>query len=495
MGIAQLTRLQIIVLVGIIILGFFLRLYRVDNPIADWHSWRQADTSSVTREFVRNGYDLLHPRYHDLSNVPSGLDNPEGYRFVEFPIYNLASGLTYQVLASSVTIEVAGRLVTIFASLISIFFIFGIVRRYSSVTAGLFAAFFYAVLPFNIYYGRTILPDPSMTASYLGAIYFFILWADAYVRKDSKIISVITFVLSLLFSVTALLLKPFAGFFLLPLVVISYQAFGISMLKRWQLYLYGLLSLVPLVLWRLWIVQFPEGIPVNDWLLNGGNIRFTGAYFFWIFADRLGRLILGYWGIGLLCLGIFTLLVKQDLYSLRKGKSIVFLSFLISSLLYVVIVARGNVQHDYYQIPIVPSLVMLCGIGAGLLFKPAEKYSAIATRILLVSIIGFTCMFGWYHVRDYFNINNPSIVIAGQAVDRLVPASAQILTFYNGDTSFLYQTGRSGWASPQDSMEVLIQKGADYLVIDNPTDDHRTGLGKQYEVVESTDQYLILKLH
>lgn len=489
------TRLQLVILIGIVFLGCVLRLYRIDNPIADWHSWRQADTSSVTREFVRNGYDLLHPTYHDLSNVPSGMDNPMGYRFVEFPIYNLVSGLTYQMFSGFITLEVAGRIVTIFSSLASILLIFALVKRYASTQAGLFSAFLYAVLPFNIYYGRTILPDPSMTASFLAGIYFFTAWTDSIESRKSSLIRICYFVLSSLFSATALLLKPFSAFFLMPIIVIAYQSFGLSLFKKWQLYVFGILSVVPLLLWRFWISQFPAGIPVNEWLFNGGNIRFTGAYFYWIFADRIARLILGYWGIGLLILGVFSLMVKSELFSLRKGKSVVLFSFLFSSLVYVLVVARGNVQHDYYQIPIVPSLVILSGIGASFLFSPSEKYSNIATRLFLAFIILMSLMLGWYHVRDYFNVNNPSIVIAGEAVDRLVPKDAQVLTFYNGDTSFLYQTGRSGWASPQDSMEVLIEKGADYLVIDNPTDEHRSGLGQEYEVVESTDQYLLLKLH
>ncbi len=35
-----------LILAAIIILGLALRLYKIDNPIADWHSWRQADTTS-----------------------------------------------------------------------------------------------------------------------------------------------------------------------------------------------------------------------------------------------------------------------------------------------------------------------------------------------------------------------------------------------------------------------------------------------------------------
>ena len=84
----------------ILVLGFLVRLYRFDSPIADWHSWRQADTSAVSRNFATYGFDILHPRFDDLSNVPSGLENPRGYRFVEFPIYNIAQAGLFRILGS-----------------------------------------------------------------------------------------------------------------------------------------------------------------------------------------------------------------------------------------------------------------------------------------------------------------------------------------------------------------------------------------------------------
>ena len=46
-------RKKLVILIFILFLGLVLRLYRFDNPIADWHSWRQADTSSVSREFAQ----------------------------------------------------------------------------------------------------------------------------------------------------------------------------------------------------------------------------------------------------------------------------------------------------------------------------------------------------------------------------------------------------------------------------------------------------------
>ncbi|KKS90138.1 MAG: hypothetical protein UV66_C0008G0013, partial [Candidatus Woesebacteria bacterium GW2011_GWA1_43_12] len=33
----------------ILVLAFVVRLWRIDAPLADWHSWRQSDTAAVAR--------------------------------------------------------------------------------------------------------------------------------------------------------------------------------------------------------------------------------------------------------------------------------------------------------------------------------------------------------------------------------------------------------------------------------------------------------------
>src|SRR5438105_700424 len=114
-------RLELLVLSLILIGAFAVRLYRFNNPVADWHSWRQADTSAVSRNFVKYGFDILHPRYDDISNVQTGVDNPHGYRFVEFPLYNVFQAGGF-LLFDHFTLEEWGRLITIIMSLIAVVF-------------------------------------------------------------------------------------------------------------------------------------------------------------------------------------------------------------------------------------------------------------------------------------------------------------------------------------------------------------------------------------
>ncbi len=472
--------LHFILLIFIFLVGFVLRLYRIDNPIADWHSWRQADTSSVSRELLKSDFDFLHPRYHDLSNVPSGMDNPEGYRMVEFPIYNAVQAGLFTLLGGF-TIEQWGRIVSIFSSVFVAMFLYLIVSRHSNKNLGFLAAAFYLLIPYNIYYNRTILPDTMMAMAILGGIFFFNLWIESDNKKQqTKSSRSFYFLLSIIFTSSSFLLKPYALLFTLPMIVLVYQKWGFKAIRKWQLWIFTGVSLLPLFFWRQWILQFPTGIPENFWLYNGNGIRFRPAFFRWIGYERVIKLIGGYLGSILLLYGILKL---KDL-----KEWIFFFSFLVSSGLYVMIFATGNVQHDYYQILIMPTLSIFFAIGAYFLYR----WNLTGKAILFVAVVGMF-YFGWDQVKDYFNINNRSIIIAGEAVDRLTPQDALVIAEYGGDTSLLYQTKRRGWASQQNSIPEMVEKGASYMVIVNPPDE-AVSFAKQYKIIESTPQYVIFDI-
>jgi hypothetical protein len=482
----NLSKFAILILFLILVSGFLVRLYKFSGPVADWHSWRQVDTSSVSRNFVATGINLLHPTYHDLSNVPSGkYENPNGFRFVEFPIYNVFQAELFMTVGHF-TLEEWGRLVTIICSLLSAVFLYLIVKKRQGILAALLASFFFVFLPYSIYYSRTILPDPLMVTFILGAIYFFDQWINQNLKsKTENLKAILLFALTLIFSAGAFLIKPFAGFFMLPMLVLAFERFGFGLIKKWQLWILATLALLPFIGWRIWMQQYPAGIPQSMWLLNGNGIRFKGSFFQWLFAQRLAEMILGYWGMIVFGLGIVFAKKKNYLF---------FVSFLVSSIVYFCVVATGNVQHDYYQIPIIPSIAIFLGIGSAFLINPAKELVGryITIPLLIISLL-FMFAFSWFVVRDYYNIDNPALVIAGVAVDQLTPKSAKVIANYNGDTTFLYYTKRSGWASFEKSLPEMTKMGADYLALLNPTaaDIH---LGKTYKIVGQTSQYIIFNL-
>jgi 4-amino-4-deoxy-L-arabinose transferase-like glycosyltransferase len=483
-------------LILIIGLALLVRFYRINAPLADWHSWRQADTAAVSRNFIKKGFDWLHPRFDDLSNMASGLENPEGYRFVEFPIYNTFHALLAKYLPFF-DLVVWGRLLSIFSSIGSLVFLYLIVRHFLGDKVALLSAFFFAVLPFNVYYSRVILPEPMMLFTSLGMVWLFISWIEREKspsaslgvkgEKSDKGRKRGVLVMATLFATASWLIKPFTLVLLLPVVYLAWKSWRLTNPKRWALLFFCfLVSLLPFIAWRWWMTNYPEGIPFSPWLFNLSKIRLKGAFFWWLFAERIGKLILGSWGLILFGLG---LIIKP-----QPKEGWFFYSWLVAMLAYFVIVAGGNVQHDYYQVLTVPIICVFLAKGAWFLLAfPKKHFSLITNYLLLITSVLFMLAFSWYQVRDYFNINNLAIVEAGQAADRLLPERAKVIAPYGGDTAFLFHTNRQGWSIGV-QIEEFIRQGATHYVNVN-FDPEVEWLMAAYCPLEKTDQYVIIELN
>lgn len=471
------SKLDIVIILFLMIIGTLLRTYRLDQPIADWHSWRQSDTASVSWEYVRNGIDLLHPKYQDLSYTPSGQENPEGWRFVEFPVINALHAKLFTTYPN-IDFVVWGRLLTITASIMTIGVLYILTQSLAGRTTAVFTAGLFSVLPYNIFYGRVILPEPFVVLFAFSALHLFLCWLES--RRW------ITYIIGTLLFILALLMKPTALVILLPIAFVAWSKRAEFSLKD-KILLAGIpiVSLAPLVWWRLWMQQFPEGIPFSKWLFNGNGIRFKGAFFRWIFGDRIARLILGYWGIVIVAIGSMNLNLKRT-----SGK--VFSGIILGSLSYLIILATGNVQHDYYQIQIIPSISILYGLGATWLLDRKKGWAKIQPLALIGVSTLLMLSLGWYEIRGYFNINNPAIVEAGRKTDELIPPNDLIIAPYNTDTAFLFQTRRRGWPVGGDIEDKILQ-GAKYYVTTARNDEYEQ-LKQIYPVIYEEDTYSIIKL-
>lgn len=526
-----------ILLLLIVILAFIVRLYRINYPLADWHSFRQADTASVTREYVKHGIDLLHPRYHDLSNIQSGertggLDNVEGWRMVEFPFIN-GMIATFLRVFPSLSLVVTSRFFSIVFSLGTLISLYYLIKVLSSTKVALISSFIFALLPYSIFYSRVILPEPFMLFFSTFSILSFTYWT-----KQKGDIWLIGSAVSL---ALALLLKPFVAFLAPVYAVICLQhLLHITSNKRStknllflfiKLLVFVAVSLIPLLLWRNWIEQFPSGIPASDWLFNSNQIRFRPAWFRWLLYERIVKLMLGYVGISFLFIG----LIPFNLFDVRSQKSkvkntskklktlfryllldtyyLILISWWFGILLYFSVIATGNVQHDYYQVLTIPILCWTIGLGIYNSYFYIVKWtknfqftifnfqkdsqttiqnSELLASLLVGILVVCSLFFSWQQLKGYFNVNNWEYIEAGQAVDRLTPPNAKVIAPAFGDTVFLFQTNRTGWPIGFD-IEQKINNGAEYYVTTSYDDEARE-LEAQYEIVEKTDKYLILNL-
>ncbi len=265
------------------------------------------------------------------------------------------------------------------------------------------------------------------------------------------------------------------------------------------------LAVLPFILWRLWISQFPQGIPVSNWLLNNGNtttfpnwyhgynltflnklVALRPHWWYWLFQDRVGNLILGTYGVIPLFLGLA--------YRRKQSQSVA-ISLILGIILYFIIIAQGNIQHDYYQVLIIPSLSIICGLGYFYIYQIIFK-SYFLKISSIIFIFALSTYFSYDRVIEYYKINNQNIITAGQKVDQITPSNSIIIAPYNGDTALLYQTNRFGYPIEIynfNNIKTEFPNRPIYFVSPN-FDNYTNSVIKQFPTLYRNDQYIILEI-
>jgi len=471
----------------IIVIAISLRLYKINTPLADLHSWRQADTAAVARNFAKSGFDLMHPRYDDLSSIQSGIENPNGLRMVEFPIYNAIFGYFYK-LFPSYPVEVYGRLTSVFFSLFIIAIIYYLCLKEEGRITAIVAAFIYAIFPFFVFFSRAVFPETTALSFAFISIFFLYKWTKSNPKRF--LLSAVFYILSMVFFALALLIKPTAIFYGIALLYIFWEKSGFSLVKKISFYLYFFLSIIPFIMWRKYILQFPEGIPASGWLITSvntfeglKNIFFKPAFFRWIFFERMNNYIFGGYLSFFFILGIISRTKKYLLHSI-----------LLSAFAYLFVFQGGNVQHEYYQIMILPVLAVFVGLGASFLLK----YSKIFINQLFVLIIALfffalSLFFSYYNVRNYYKYPNDLIQIAN-IISSLTSENDKIVTDRMGDTTLLYLANRRGAPAQYKNLNEFKKDGYSYFVTANKETINSLKLAKEYQVVFENDQFVLFKL-
>jgi hypothetical protein len=169
--------------------------------------------------------------------------------------------------------------------------------------------------------------------------------------------------------------------------------------------------------------------------------------------------------------------------------------WIAGALAYLVIIARGNIQHDYYQILIAPVLSIY--VAKGIIFLLVHK-SDLISKSAGIMLLGLSILlafaFSWYTIRTYYWFN-PKIVNVGHIADSLLPKNAKVIAPYNGDTTFLYQINRQGWPIGFDIDKKIAMGATTYVTLSTSDADTETrDLSQKYTVLVKNDDYAIIDL-
>lgn len=469
----------------ILIIALTLRLYKINTPLADFHSWRQVDTAAVSRNFVNKEFNIFKPVYDDVSSIQSGLENPKGYRFVEFPLYNATVAVLYKYLPV-VPLEIYGRLVTILSSLILIFILYYFLRLEVGYGTAIVGSLIYSIFPFFVFFSRVFLPDTTAISMAFISIFFTYLYSKTHKRG----ISPIYFLLGAITFSLGVLIKPTVAFYLLPIVYLFYKKHGLSIFKNAFFYLFLLITFVPFIFWRSYISNFPEGVPAFDWLIDRVNtpegrvnIFFRPAFFRWIFFERINNIILGGYLTFFFILGIFYKQKKFFLYSI-----------LTSAILYLFTFQGGNIQHEYYQIMILPALSMFSALGVAYIVRYGKQLiPPLFSLVLTLLIVGFSFLVSFNYVKNYYGFSQDLVNIS-KIIKDLTGKDELVITDTIGDTTLLYLSERRGSPAPYNDLPTMKEKGYSYFVTMNREVADKVVFETNFKIEFQNEKFTLFRL-
>lgn len=432
-------------------LAFILRFYKINSPIIGMHSWRQADTAAISRNYYENGYRFLYPQ------IDWGGDS-QGYVETEFPIYSFIVALLYGVFGVH---EFLGRLLSVIFAMISLYYLYFLLLKMSDRKTALWSCFFFAILPPLIFYSRTFQPESTLVMSLILGVYFFSQWMDTE--------KIIYFITSLIFIALACLIKIPSLYIGLPILYLAWMKSGKKIFYQISMWIYGLIVLLSVALWYYHAhrIHLKTGLTFGIWeygLDKWGNWDLIFQWKFWnrIIFQNLAEDYFVWIGFIIFVIGMF-LKRKSKLETLSDV-------WLMALVIYFIIVARGNYIHLYYQLPFMIPAVIYLGKVYAQHFHPKDLKNK-KTILLSAGLIGICLLTaGRYTIYiEKENTRNSDLYKLAEIVKDKIEDKALVIAIDNNDPTLLYLAHKKGWHAFPNQLDTSFvtqknNKGARYII-------------------------------
>lgn len=413
-----------VLLILILGIGLALRLYKIDLPLLEFYPSRQVQTADITRNFIKNEFNLFNPTISYLGS---------GYTpfLFEFSGYNFVIATFYYIFGIN---EIIGRLLSIFGWLVAVVLIYKIglelgLKRIAAYSAVLF----YTFSPLSVLISRSFQPDQWMITMSLAGIYFILRW-----YTDPKIFFFILSSISV--SISALLKVPSLIFTVFPVMYVIYKLNGKLLDSKKLIYLATVA--IPSFFWYLFAISTRQSqaaagaSSVSNWF--GLEVFLNTKYYSNIFGFE--------YNLVLLPVGIILFLIGTST-KLKKGQSFLYW-WLGSIILYFLIFNKHNMTHEYYHLPLLPIATIFIGIGAQKVF---EKFNnLILSRgwiLVIISFVIFALMLPPTISRAYKPIDRFRFVPeTAAAIQRLTKPNDLIIGSMDAGPTLVYYAKRNGWA-------------------------------------------------
>jgi len=428
----------------ILLLALNLRLYHLDYPVIGYHNMKEAHTLMEARHFLEDG-DYLVNRLDYNSHI----ENPESKHVDNFPLYTWLIMIIWKI--TGINIAVA-RFITILFSLGTIFLTYLVTNRlYKRDDIALLSAFFLAVMPLNVFFGKTVFFDVPALFFMMLSLYYFLCW------KQKALMKYFTFFVVAL--TLAALSKMVYLIIVLPMLAIfPYErVLKVKNLKKYyKQYLLGLVLPISYLLYSN--VPTPKVAGISTGSVLGGIFEPTKVAEF--FTGQFWKTIYMYATVDNFSkLGVFIMLIGFviSLFYLKRESSRFMTVWFISVIPYAFMVGWRMRGHNYYQFPFLPLVGILIAYTLLFLFNsviPKFKQKFLREIIIGACLLGFFMLFMYPSIKlsttRQFDTQFVGIDVAGEFVREHSDPDTYIFGSGHQDSGFYWYADRKGRRFPQD---------------------------------------------
>jgi dolichyl-phosphate-mannose-protein mannosyltransferase len=519
----------ITLLVALWILAVGARLILIDQPYIDYWSWRQSDVAAIARNFFDYGFRFGYPQI-------DWAGGSAGYVGTEFPILPFLAAICYKFSGIH---EWIGRSQSVVFFAISLPFFFLLVRETFDNVSAIWATFFYAFAPLNIFAGRSFMPDvPSLSLAIIG-LYLFLHWV-----RDSKpasfYLSAIAISLSILIKATSIVIAvPLASMLVGHLCQtpgVSQngaggspapwmggspdRASGSARVKRPAIYravaFFTVITLLPSIAWYWHAYQIAQRYYPHHFF-GAGGVRLESLSWYLDIAQQTATSSLTplLTIMALIGLPVAPRLQRCSTAGRPRGKyGHLFDWWLITMILFVVAVGYGN-RHPWYQLPLVP--IAAAFAGAACAFFGSKISSRVAVVTLSTLLASSFAILAFLYVRPLYEASAAELRDAGLELNKITARDALIVAVDNGNPAIFYYANREGWhlleqrgvygGNPKNSeeaiadLERLRRQGATHLVFVTNTSwwlksypEFAVHVAEVATLIRETPEFMIYKL-
>jgi 4-amino-4-deoxy-L-arabinose transferase-like glycosyltransferase len=401
-----------LLLIAILVFGFYLRSYHLDYPVVGYHNMKEAHTLGEAWLMHENGNFLNNQLIYNTN-----FENPQGIHLDNLPVISWFLMVLWNLFGVHLWIA---RLLMVFFSLGVISLSYLVIKKlFDKEKLALLSAFLVAVCPLLVFFGRNVQYDIPALFFALFSVYFFLRW-----REKNKQTDIVFF--SLFMVLTAITKLPFLIFLVPILAIFPYDRIKSDILtrkySRIKHYLYSgvIFLIIPLFIFYSKYLDkiFLNPAGIKPFALENLGILFTSGFWKTIYSYAV---IDNFTGFGLL-FAFFGLILVIPRF--RKWNFRFLFAWALSYIIYAAFSPPQMTGHNYYQIPYAPLIMFLVAyaflflLNSILSLVKGVKIKKVALIVVLVLIL-----FLWYPSLELsadrqFNTQFFGLDVAGEYINK-----------------------------------------------------------------------------